>query len=70
MWRYGFLVAALGAALWPTSAQAQPVATTDLTKTDRSLRKEPAYKYTPKYCLLVFGPKADFRVWLEKHGAA
>jgi hypothetical protein len=39
-----------------------------LTKVDRTLRKEPAYKNRPKYCLLVFGPKADFRVWLVQDG--
>jgi hypothetical protein len=40
----------------------------DLTKIDRTIGKEPAYKNSPRYCLLVFGPKADFRVWLVKDG--
>jgi hypothetical protein len=53
----------LVAALLPATAAAA-----DLTKTDRSLRKEPAYKGSPKYCLLVFGPRADFRVWLVQDG--
>ena len=30
-----------------------------------AIRKEPAYaSKSPKYCLLVFGPKAETRVWL------
>ena len=36
----------------------------DLTKIDRTIAKEPAYKSKPKYCLLVFGPEAKTRVWL------
>jgi hypothetical protein len=41
----------------------------DLTKVERAIRKEPAYKTKdPRYCLLVFGPKADYRVWLVLDG--
>src|SRR5687767_3376952 len=37
----------------------------DLTRVDRTIKKEPAYKSkSPKYGLLVFGPKAQTRVWL------
>jgi hypothetical protein len=37
----------------------------DLGKIDRTIRKQPVYtSKEPKYCLLVFGPKADTRVWL------
>ncbi len=36
----------------------------DLAKVDRTLRKEPAYRGKPRYCLLVFGPEARTRVWL------
>jgi hypothetical protein len=37
----------------------------DLTKIDRTLKKEPVYhSKSPKYGLLVFGPKAEMRVWL------
>jgi hypothetical protein len=44
---------------------AAPTWAADLTKIDRTLRKEPAYRSkSPKYCLLVFGPKAETRVWL------
>jgi hypothetical protein len=43
--------------------------TPDLTKVERAIRKEPAYKTeVPRYCLLVFGPKADYRVWLVLDG--
>jgi hypothetical protein len=42
----------------------------DLAKIDRSIKKEPAYRAKQqRYCLLVFGPKADFRVWLVLDGA-
>jgi hypothetical protein len=50
-------------ALLPAGAAAA-----DLTKVDRTLRKEPTYIHSPKYCLLVFGLKADFRVWLVQDG--
>jgi hypothetical protein len=46
-------------------------AAVDLTKIDRSLGKEPAYQSkTPQYCLLVFGPQAQVRVWLVLDGDA
>jgi hypothetical protein len=41
----------------------------DLTKVERTIRKEPEYKSkAPRYCLLVFGPRADYRVWLVLDG--
>jgi hypothetical protein len=41
----------------------------DLAKVERAIRKEPAYMTKdPRYCLLVFGPKADYRVWLVLDG--
>jgi hypothetical protein len=40
----------------------------DLTKVDRAIAKEPAYRSKPKYCLLVFDPDAKFRVWLVLDG--
>jgi hypothetical protein len=37
----------------------------DLTKIDRRIASEPVYRSrSPKYCLLVFGSKAQTRVWL------
>ncbi|HEX4590151.1 MAG TPA: hypothetical protein VH120_09510, partial [Gemmataceae bacterium] len=37
----------------------------DLSQTPRTVGDQPAYaSKEPKYCLLVFGPKADTRVWL------
>src|ERR1019366_5677353 len=42
-----------------------PALAVDLAKIDRTIRKEPAYQSkSPKYCLLVFGPKAEPRIWL------
>jgi hypothetical protein len=42
-----------------------PALAADLTRVERSIRKEPTYKSkSPRYCLVVFGPKADYRVWL------
>jgi hypothetical protein len=42
----------------------------DLSKIERALAKEPAYKNKPKYCLLVFGEQAKTRVWLVQDGEA
>jgi hypothetical protein len=45
------------------------VAAVDLTKIDRSIRKEPIYQsQNPLYCLLVFGPEAKVRVWVVLDG--
>jgi hypothetical protein len=41
----------------------------DLAKVERTIRKEPVYKaQAQKYALLVFGPEADYRVWLVLDG--
>src|SRR5436309_12533984 len=41
----------------------------DLTKIERRIAREPAYRTkTPKYCLLVFGLDAKARVWLVQDG--
>jgi len=42
----------------------------DLTKIQRKIAHEPAYVSKPKYCLLVFGPEAEPRVWLVLDGDA
>ena len=48
---------------------AAPAAALDLTKIERSIRKEPAYESKrPQYCLMVFGPEAKVRVWLVLDG--
>jgi len=48
---------------------AESATAADLTKIDRSLKKEPAYESkSPKYCLLVIGPEARTRVWLVQDG--
>ncbi len=44
------------------------VVAADLSRVDRSVRREPAYRSTPRYCLLVFGPQAKQRVWLVLDG--
>jgi hypothetical protein len=56
------------AALTCISFGAASLSATDLTKIDRKITKEPAYKFKPKYCLLVFGPEARTRVWLVLDG--
>ena len=44
-------------------------AAVDLRTIDRSILKEPAYRTgQPKYCLAVFGPKAETRVWMVLDG--
>jgi hypothetical protein len=51
------------------TAQSVEAPAVDLTKIERALRKEPEYKTKARrYCLLVFGPKADYRVWLVLDG--
>jgi hypothetical protein len=41
----------------------------DLSKIDRTIAKEPAYRTaTQRYCLLIFGPEAKTRVWLVMDG--
>ena len=45
-----------------------PAAAADLSKVDRTIAREPAYRSRPKYCLLVFGPEARKRVWLVLDG--
>src|SRR5260370_20992661 len=40
----------------------------DLTKIDRTIRKEPVYRTKPRYALLVLGPKAATRMWLVVDG--
>lgn len=60
------LLAFLGCtALGASAVSAQAL---DLSKIDRTIRKEPAYQTKPKYCLLVFGPEAKTRVWLVLDG--
>jgi hypothetical protein len=48
-----------------------PAATADadLSKLDRTIKKEPEYRTkSPRYCLLVFGPEARTKVWLVLDG--
>lgn len=40
----------------------------DLTKVERRLAREPAYKDKPRYCLLVFGPEVKSRLWVVQDG--
>jgi hypothetical protein len=47
---------------------AAPVPAADLTRVDRKIAREPAYRSKPRYCLLVFGPEAKTRVWLVQDG--
>jgi hypothetical protein len=50
-------------ALHPLAVQAA-----DLSKIERTVGKEPVYQKKPKYCLVVFGPEAETRVWLVLDG--
>ena len=52
------------ALLWPITA------TADSLPIDRTLRREPAYGAKPQYCLLLFGPERQTRVWLVAAGEA
>jgi hypothetical protein len=40
----------------------------DLSKIDRTIGNQPKYETKPGYCLLVFGPEADTRIWLVRDG--
>jgi hypothetical protein len=39
-----------------------------LAKLERPVLKEPVYHSNPKYCLLVFGPEANIKIWLVQDG--
>lgn len=58
-----FVVVSAAILLWAGETGAA-----DLSKVDRNINKEPAYRNKPKYCLLVFGPEARHRVWLVLDG--
>ena len=58
----------LQAALITLALSGGPIPAADLTSLDRAIKKEPAYKHEPKYCLLVFGPEAKTKVWLVHDG--
>lgn len=61
--------------LWPVLSfsvlllNSVPAMATDLSKIDRTIKKEPAYKDKPKYCLLVFGREAKTKVWVVIDGS-
>jgi hypothetical protein len=40
----------------------------DLSRIERTIAREPAYRSKPRYCLLVFGPEAKTRIWLVQDG--
>src|SRR5262245_65651509 len=67
-WSQAMRISSLLAALVLVGVAAAGDRATDLTKIDRTIAKEPAYKSKPKYCLLVFGPEAKMRVWLVLDG--
>lgn len=47
-----------------------PPQAVDLMRIERQLAAEPAYQAASQdYCLLVFGPAADTRIWLVRDGA-
>jgi hypothetical protein len=60
-----FRLAAISMVLLMTSIANADV---DLSKIERKLTKEPAYRAKPKYCLLVIGLEAKTRVWLVQDG--
>jgi hypothetical protein len=49
-------------------ASVAPAFAADLSRVDRTIRKEPKYAGKPAYCLLVFGPDAGHHVWLVRDG--
>lgn len=45
-----------------------PQAVPELSKVDRTIVKEPSKLSHPRYCLMVFGPRAEVRIWMIKDG--
>ncbi len=62
--RYTCLIAMLTGFLFGSPPQAVP----DLSKVDRTIVKEPSKLSQPRYCLMVFGPRAEVRIWMIKDG--
>jgi hypothetical protein len=60
--------ARLWSALALLAVSSAPSSAADLANIERTIAKEPAYKGKPRYGLLVFGPRATFRVWLVIDG--
>lgn len=58
----------LTAALFVVSSIAVTASAADLTRIDRLIAKEPAYRAKPVYCLLVHGSEAKSRIWLVLDG--
>jgi hypothetical protein len=59
--------------LWGTAVLALVVGSAtadaaDLSRIERVVGREPAYGAQPHYCLLVFGPEAETRIWLVMAG--
>src|SRR5262245_66512570 len=63
MKRAHLMLALLGLCLWPLAARPA-----DLAHIDRKIAKEPQYHNKPQYALAVFGPEAQFKVWLVSDG--
>jgi hypothetical protein len=55
-------------ALLALAVSAPPLPAADLTTINRTIKKQPAYKTKPSYCLLVFGPEAKTRAWVVLDG--
>lgn len=64
MFRFRWWMAGLGA----LAIVLTPAAAADLSKIERTIRKEPKYQGKPKYALLVFGPEVKVRVWVVEDG--
>ena len=64
-----FALSAACVLLAPLFACAGERKAADLSQIGRSIAKEPSYRtQEPRYCLLVFGREAKFRVWLVQDG--
>jgi len=62
-------LAAVGLWFGPPPASAADPSKFDLAQVERTIAKEPSYNSkAPRYCLLVFGADAKFRVWLVQDG--
>lgn len=62
------MVSTGAAALADVDGSAASGAADELGKVERRIRREPAYVDAPRYALLVFGAKAETKVWMVEDG--
>ena len=67
MSRLFFTIATILGCGWPFADQAC-ASTNVVGHYDRTIRQEPAYQSTPKYCLFTLGDRGELKVWMVEDG--